>query len=260
MPVPSDWDRVAADPALLAALRRGYAGSGDPLDHLWWAEHPGDPTPDGVEDPAAALERARHGLYRPGAGAQDAGRLREADAALAADRDAAVEALRSADAERLRRRRPEQRNGAPGRSRRLLAAWAVAALVVGAASGYVGGRFVRPEAPALRVFDRPQREADRPPPTAPLPSGIRRSTLREVGSAATSGTVVYAAKARDGRICAIAVVLAADYVATCSSPTAFAEAGLTLAYEAIVDPTDDLGLSTTQRIALTWSPDGPVRF
>jgi hypothetical protein len=142
----------------------------------------------------------------------------------------------------------------------VLAGLVLAALVVGALSGYTAGRFVRPGAPALEVFDRAQREADRPPSTAPLPSGIRRSTLREVGSAATSGTVVYAAKARDGRICAIAVVLAADYVATCSSPTAFAEAGLTLAYEAIIDPTDDSGLITTQQISLTWSPDGSVRF
>ena len=32
--MPSDWERVAADPALLAALRAAYSGSGDALDRL----------------------------------------------------------------------------------------------------------------------------------------------------------------------------------------------------------------------------------
>ena len=81
-----------------------------------------------------------------------------------------------------------------------------------------------------------------------------------MGSAATSGTVVYGAKAKDGRICAVAVVVAADFVATCSSPTAFADSGLTLAYEAVVDPTTDSGEITRQQLSLTWTPDGPVRF
>ena len=33
--MPSDWERVAADPRLLAALRRRAAGPTDPLDRLW---------------------------------------------------------------------------------------------------------------------------------------------------------------------------------------------------------------------------------
>lgn len=257
MPVPSDWERVAADPALLTALRRRYPGSGDPLDHLWWTEHPGEPTPEGVEDPRAVLDRSRRDLYRPGAGPQDADRLAAAHEAITADREAAARALRSVDAVQLRAAPPAADRP---RLRGLLAGLVLTALAVGAAGGFAAGRFVHQPAPALKVFDRAQRGSDRPPPSAPLPSAVLRSSLREVGSAATSGSVVYGARTGDGRVCAVVVIAAVDYVATCSSPSAFADSGLTVAYQAIVDPTTDSERITRQRITLTWTPDGPVRF
>jgi hypothetical protein len=257
--VPSDWERVAGDPALLAALRRRYTGSGDVLDRLWWLEHPGATAPSGAEDPAAALERTRRGLYRPGADPQGSQRLARAEEAVAADRAAVTRALEEVDAER-----PADRSSAvarvPRASRALLAGAVAAALLLGAAAGFAAGRFVRPGAPALQVFDRAQREADRPPSSARLPDTVRRSSLREVGSASSSGTVLYAARATDGRVCLVAVVLAADAVLTCSTDTAFAEAGLSLGFEALIDPTDDSGTIRTQQISVVWRPDGAVRF
>jgi hypothetical protein len=257
--VPSDWERVAADPALLAALRARYAGSGDPLDRLWWAEHPGEPTPAGLADPGAALERSRRDLYRPGSDPGDAARIAEAEADASVDRDDAVRVLAALDAERPMA--PFRAVGPAGSGRRLLVGAVVAALVIGGAAGLAAGRFTRtPDAAALRVFDRSQREADRPPATAPLPSIVVRSSLREIGSAGTSGTVLYAARARDGRVCLVAVVLAAHYVSTCATDTAFAAEGLTLGFEAATDPDDDSGVLRIQQITTTWSPDGAVRF
>jgi hypothetical protein len=55
-------------------------------------------------------------------------------------------------------------------------------------------------------------------------------------------------------------VLAADAVLTCSTDTAFAEAGLGLGFEALIDPTDDSGTIRTQQISVVWRPDGAVRF
>jgi hypothetical protein len=258
--VPSDWERVAGDPALLAALRRRYAGSGDAMDRLWWLEHPGEPTPEGSEDPAAALDRARRELYRPGAAPQDAGRLQAAEAAIAEDRDAVVRALRSLDADPPAR----QRTGSPGaarrRSRGVVAGAVATALVLGAATGFAIGRFVHPDAPALQVFHRSQREADRPPSATHLPASIRRSSLREVGSASSSGTVLYGARATDGRVCLIAVVLVADTLVTCSTDTAFADGGLSLGFQALVDPVDDSNVIRMQQITVVWRPDGAIRF
>jgi hypothetical protein len=256
--VPSDWERVAADPALLASVRARYPGRGDVLDQLWWAEHPGAATPAGVEDPAAALARTRQALYRPGAAIGDADRVGRAEAHAADDRAAALEALRAADVDRPARASVPP---PPRASRAVLAGVGVAALLVGAAAGFSAGRLAHGAEPAaLQVFDRAQREADRPPASVPSPVRVRRSTLREIGSASTSGTVLYGARATDGRICLLAVVLAADAVATCTSESAFAASGLSLGFETRVDPVDDAGPAAPQQMSVTWSPDGRVRF
>jgi hypothetical protein len=110
------------------------------------------------------------------------------------------------------------------------------------------------------VFDRAQRPDDRPPASAPLPDGIAASSLRLLGSSSASGTEVFAARARDGRVCLVAVVLALEFHSTCTTESAFALDGLRLAYDARVDPADLSGAVRIQEITATWSPAGAVRF
>lgn len=253
--MPSDWDRVASDPELLAAVRRAYAGSGDVLDQLWWLEHPGEPAPSGAEDPAARVEAARRAAYRPG-GSADAAAAAQAE--LDADRVAAVEALRHAEAHRSRP--VEARSSAPAPLRLVVGA-AVAVLVLGAAIGFGTARFVGTGRPAaLAVFDRAQTAADRPPASAPLPSWATRSTLRFIGTSTSSGAVLYADRRPDGRVCLIVVVLALDDIGTCTTEAAFRASGLTLTFRTAVDPETDSPVLRLREISPTWAPDGSVRF
>jgi len=252
--VPSDRDRVVADPALLTAARARYTGRAPLVDVLWWLEHPGEPTPEGRPDPAVGLESRRRALYRPGAGGDD--RLLDDEAAAARD----AEDARAAVAAALAGRRPAARLLRPSRRPvRLLVAAGVAGLLLGGAAGAL---LVRPPGrpAALAVFDRAQREEDRPPASAPLPDGIDPASLRLLGSSSESGTAVYAARARDGRVCLVAVVLALEFRSTCTSVDAFRVDGLRLAYDARIDPADLSGAVRVQEIAATWSPSGPLRF
>ena len=260
MRVPSDQERVDADASLLAAVRRRYTGRGDVADQLWWLDHPGTRGPSGAEDPAPALEATRTELYRPGGSTADPEALRTELAAIAADREAARTALREAEAER-----PAPRSGiAPGRrSRRvpLVAGVAVAALLVGAGAGLAVGRFSRAPAPAaLARLDAGQRAADRPPSTAALPTFIVRSSYRLLGSSPSTGAFAYGARATDGRVCVVAVVLAQDAYAACTSEAAFAVAGLELSLHANADPTDDSGTVHPVEITPRWSTDGGFSF
>lgn len=258
--MPSDWERVAADPALLSAVRARYAGSGDVLDQLWWLEHPGDASPGGALDPAVRLERDRQARYRPDAEPVDADAVHRDEAAVAQDRAAARQALVEAAAlPRPVTAAPAGRAG--GFGGRTVAGALVAALAVGAVAGFAIGHVisVRPAA-ALAVFDRAQRQDDRPPGTAPLPSTTMRSSLRHLGSSATTGVEVYAMRSRDGRVCMVAVVHAIRYLETCATDAAFDVNGLSMRFEAAVDPIDDSGVSADQEIEPTWSPDGLLRF
>lgn len=257
----SDWERVGADAPLLAALRRHHAGSGDPLDQLWWAEHPGEPTPSGTPDPADAVEAARRSLFQRDAGTGAAADVERAASAVATDREAARVALAAAEQERARSTTPPL----PPRSRRptriVLAGAVVAALLVGGGVGFTTGRFARATAPqALGVFHRAQRADDRPPSVADVPTFITRSTLRYLDSSTTTGVAVYAARTRDERICLIAIVLAARFTATCTTDEGFAASGLSLAIQAAVDPQNDAGFAELQEVHPTWSPAGRVTF
>lgn len=261
MRVPSEWERVAADPALLSAVRARYAGSGDVLDQLWWLEHPGDASPGGALDPAVRLERDRQARYRPGAAPVDTDAVHRDEAAVADDRAAARQALVEAAAELPRPVAAAPPGRAGGVAVRTVAGALVAALAVGAVAGFAIGHVigVRPAA-ALAVFDRAQRQDDRPPGTAPLPSITVRSSLRRLGSSATTGVEVYAMRSRDGRVCMVAVVHAVRYLETCATDAAFDVDGLSMRFEAAVDPIDDSGVSADQEIEPTWSPDGSLRF
>ena len=260
MRVPSDRERVDVDAPLLAAARRRYAGRGDVADQLWWLDHPGTLAPSGVHDPVPALEAARAELYRPGGSAADPAALQRELAAAAADREAARTALREARAERPART-PDTGPVRRSRPARLVVGVAIAALLIGAGSGLAVGRFGRSPTPvALDRFQERQRPGDLPQSTAVLPTLVVRSTYRLLGSSPTTGTFAYAAKAKDGRVCIVAVVLAQASYAACSSTAAFAVSGLTLSLHANADPTDDSGFVHPVEISPTWSPDGTFSF
>lgn len=259
--MPSDWERVAADPALLAALRRNDAGPGDPLDRLWWAEHPGEPTPAGLPDPAAAVETARRALFRPGASPGAADEVARASIAAEEGLLAARRALAAADAEMRARPAPGVGPGPSGGVRRLLVGPVVAALLIGAAAGFAGGRFTaRPAPAALAVFDRAQQADDLPPSIAVIPSAVLRRSTRLLGSSSPSGTSMYAARTADGRVCMLAVVLARYAAGSCTTDAAFTEAGLSLTFPASVDPQDDSGPAAPQELTPRWSPAGGLTF
>lgn len=258
--VPPDQERVEVDAALLAATRRRYAGRGDVEDQLWWLAHPGTRAPSGAEDPVPALEAARAGLYRPGASPTDSAALLRELAAVSADRDAARTALHDAEAER-----EAQAPGAPNAVRshpvRMLLGVAIAALLIGGASGFAVGRFGRAPAPvALARFAVRQQAADVPPSTAMLPASVIPSTYRLLGTSSSTGTFAYAAKAADGRVCLVAVLLAQAAYTSCTSEAGFAVAGLALSLHADTDPTDDSGVGKPVEIDPHWGPDGAFGF
>lgn len=260
MRVPSDRERVDADAPLLAAARRRYAGRGDVADQLWWLDHPGMRAPSGAEDPVPALEAARAELYRPGGSTADPEALQRELAAVAADRDAARTALREAEAERPT---PASRAAPVRRSHpvRLVVGVAVAGLLVGAGTGLAVGRFGRSPTPAaLARFTEAQHPADIPATSAVLPTFVIRSTYRLLGTSPSTGAFAYGARATDGRVCVIAVVLAQSSYAACTSDAAFAVSGLELSLHANADPTDDSGIAKPVEIDPHWDPDGAFHF
>lgn len=259
--MPSDWERVGADPALLAALRRRYIGSGDPLDVLWWTEHPGERTPAGLPDPADEAEAARRALFQRGATTTTATEVERAVSVATSDREAALRALAEADVEAGPSPTPVGATRAARPTRLVLAGAVVAALLVGAGAGYAAGRFSHAPTPAaFGVFSRAQRADDRPPSIADLPAVVSRASTRLLGSSTTSGTSVYAARASDGRVCLLAVVLAERVIGSCATDAAFADSGLSLTFPTTVDPTDDSGVVALQELSPRWTPDGRLSF
>ncbi|MBW4042159.1 MAG: hypothetical protein HIU86_08530 [Acidobacteria bacterium] len=257
--MPSDWERVGADASLLAALRRSYAGSGDPLDQLWWAEHPGERTPAGVPDPADTVEAARRSLFRRDAADTTAEDVERAAAAVSADRDAARAALLLADEQE---KPTAARAAAPvRRARGVLVGAVVVALLVGGAAGFLAGRFPSAaEPPALAVFHRTQHADDELPSTATAPTGVLPASTRFLANSTTTGTVVYAAERSDGQVCMLAVVLASDVIASCASVAGFADSGLSLTFTATADAVSDTGIVLFQELHPRWSPTGRVTF
>ncbi len=49
----SPYERALHDRAFLERFARAYRGDAEPLDALWWHEHPDDPSPSGTPASAA---------------------------------------------------------------------------------------------------------------------------------------------------------------------------------------------------------------
>lgn len=93
---PGAYDRALADAAFRERFRSGYRGDADPLDALWWLEHPGDASPAGTESPWAAARRRRRRIYAPGATEAELDAARAAERRAVAVREAANAALEEA--------------------------------------------------------------------------------------------------------------------------------------------------------------------
>ncbi|GAA2750259.1 hypothetical protein [Amnibacterium kyonggiense] len=258
--MPSDPGHVAVDAELLADARRRYTGRGDLADQLWWLEHPGTRGPSGAEDPAPALEAARAALFRPDRPADaDPDEIRRRLDLLDADRAAARSAIAAARADAP----PQAATVPPPRRPRSAVPVAVglAALIVGAVLGFAVARSAAaPTSSALAVFDSVQRAQDVPPATADLPPVAARSGYRLLGSSPTTGAYAYGVRRSDGDVCLVVVVLATSTYSTCTSAAAFALGGLTLGFQADVDPTDDSGVVQPVGIHPSWAPDGGFSF
>jgi hypothetical protein len=266
--MPSDWDRVTADAALLAEVRRRYRGSGDVLDQLWWIQHPGEPAPSGRTDPEKALTAARRALYRPDvrpeealATMTDASRWIE-DRALAklAVLDA-VSALSAPEPPPA----PASLAGSPPRSRRraalLLGGAAAVAILAGALIGRAtatGGGLGAPAGQALAVLRNPQQPDDRLP-TELRPRFVKPGSTRLLTQYGTIGTAVYAARSTGGEVCLLTVVLGARMTGSCTTEAAFSSAGLLVAFQAPADPVDDSGRLPQDDLGVRWKPDGTLR-
>jgi hypothetical protein len=258
--VPTDEERVAADPALLAEARRRFAGRGDLRDHLWWLAHPGEPTPEGLADPAAAVAEARLDLYRRHGGDRHAA---VAEAA-AVEQDRAL--ARRAVAETLATAPPVTAPAPVGTRRRgtraagPLVAAVVAALVLGAIAGALVTRAtaVPPGGPPA-ALSAPQRDADLIEAAA-RPAFVDPHSTRLLRTLSTTGTRLYGARDRDGELCLVAVVLGSRSASTCTPEAAFRRDGLRIAVQATADPVDDAGTTPGVDLQAWWTPRGVVRL
>lgn len=282
------WHRIGADPDLTDAVRAAVARE-DALDLLWWAEHPGRPTPAGTPDPGTGLEQDRRALYRQAAPGGDPRAVAEAIDLHAAELRRAVAAARAAVAAQedlapvrpavladpsaadaaVQERRPSATAGigaAVGRRPRasLLLAAGVALMVGVAIGGLAFGSTPRAPHPtatvrALRVFERAQRPAlDVPREADAVPSILDPGSVRRLRDFSSVGTTFYAARTEDGRICVFVLVLAAPSPPACTSREAFGEGGLTLIVRASADPVDDSGTRPVDELDLSWNPDDTV--
>lgn len=76
--------------------RRAYGGEGDPLDALWWLEHPEERSPAGTASPWAELREQRRRLYTATANDDQLARVLALEHRVEALRAAAADALRQA--------------------------------------------------------------------------------------------------------------------------------------------------------------------
>ena len=287
--VPSDWERVAADAALLDRVRRAYTGEGDAADHLWWLDHPGEPGPSGSPDPAEQLHRARVELYRPDPPGTASKRVAALERRIETDRAAVRAALDVAvrqDAAPAPAAVPVPvpvpvasepgPTGPPARAALAPAPHAAAdlrrspryrvagALVVALLAGGVLGALIArgtgaPSAAALSVFATRQQEEDRTGDRV-LPRFVEPGSTRLLGTSTTTGLRAFAARTRDGDVCLLGVVLESRFLASCTSREGFAAGGLRLVLQAEVDPEDDSGVIRPRQIEPTWSPEGTFAF
>jgi len=75
------YGQALADPLFRARFEAAYTGDDDPLDALWWLDHPREAAPSGAAAPAARAAAARLALYGPGTEPAAVARYEQAAAA-----------------------------------------------------------------------------------------------------------------------------------------------------------------------------------
>ncbi|GLK15980.1 hypothetical protein [Herbiconiux flava] len=291
MAAPSEYLRAKRDAEFRDRVARAYGGANDVLDALWWREHPGSPTPAGVESPAARRAELQRTAFAPAAkGSADAvpradraaAELAQLDAALAEEREAIDQAVAEAtavgtalavadadepptDGETAPARRPQ-------RVRRRLAAVAAVGFVlalVGGAVGFTlaqatggsiaglgagGGPPFADASAALAIFDRPSQPADQPPVLYAVQ--LREETLRTLSMA---DTPLYVARDIDDDVCIVLVQDNGTYTANCVPPDRFPSTGLLIRGSIAVTGRPSQGDQLPQSfvdVEASWLPDG----
>jgi hypothetical protein len=281
------FERAERDPAFLERFARAYRGGADPLDALWWLDHPAEPGPSGAPPAAGRMTELRRAVYAPGADPAAAERYRELRSSLEGERAAVRAAL--AEAEGRDEHEPQASADAPTAtalerpprpSRPLLAVAvgvsAVAAFAAGLLSApAIGGGGAPPPsstatprstptpadtAPfvsgasgsgsALGIFGEPQRDADRP--AVGLGARLLPQTFHRLQAVPTFGVDVYAAEDSEGDVCLVALSVEAHLTASCTPIAAFRAAPLRLAFRA--DRYRDVWTKTGEQVELvaTW--------
>jgi hypothetical protein len=291
MAAPSEYLRARRDPEFRERVARGYDGAHEVLDALWWREHPGSPTPAGVESPAARRTELQRIAFAPAAkGSADAvpradraaAELAQLDAALDEERRAidravaAASAVGSPDAAGAEEdAEPEEdrtRAARPPRGRRRLAAVAAAGFVlalVGGAAGFTlaavsggglpglgagSGAPFADASGALAIFDRPSQPADQPPVLYAVQ--LREETLRTLSMA---DTPLYVARDIDDDVCIVLVQDNGTYTANCVPPDRFPATGLLIRGSIAVTGRPSQGDQLPQSfvdVEASWLPDG----
>lgn len=299
--------RVSGDQHLLAELRRAYRGSGDVLDMLWWREHPLTAGPTGAPDPATAIAALRREAYsRGGAGSPLVSMIDDVTGRAVLVRETEF-ALRRAeqrvalDAASLTKAIDELTRPAvdppaalplstsapspiplpavpPRRSRRVVAATIIAAIIVAgalSAVAYGAGRSssiesarssppkfgepspVRPPGPAtLNLLQTPQRPSDIPP--FALDSAIEPSSIHMLLGVQSPTVAVYGGKTTGGLICLVALTTDLRSGETCASKRVFISDGIRLLITTNVPVVAPNGASEFAFYKYYWTGDGYI--
>lgn len=274
-----DVDLVSSNPDLLSEFVRRYDGTNNPLDALWWMNHPMETAPSGRPSPlkqVRALEAIVYGQPSPtrlAATERHRGlveaieaegvRTRAAiDAVLAAERQGRSEAAYQAHLPISGDVRVPKLDGPTwGLSRKKLATGVLAVAVVGALLGIALGSQIPKSAVdatgALAIFDKPQTAIDLPPVALDAP-GLSVQSFRTIADSVS----VYAARGTNGKdVCLVLVQPTGRSAASCVPADSFPRGGLNIkgSYQnpGSIQP-DDPAAGVFRQVDVTWLPDGRI--
>jgi hypothetical protein len=275
--VTGPYERARADAAFLGRFRDAYAGGDDPLDALWWLEHPTSPAPSGAIAPATLLTEAQRAVYgRAGSeqalegyalARERAERSRSAALAAVAAAQHSSGRLTAAAREGTTSASPSLEGTGRTIALRVAAVAVAVATVVGLAAGVGLGGAAHPRAAAppvrpivqhfqqtvrgtdaLEVFRQPQRAWDLPGGAA---GSLDSSTARRLVVLGDSRVLAVRTTAiPPSGVCILLIDAPAHISGACSSVQEFRRSGLVLER-----PGDRLP-PTVRR--LHWYPDGRV--
>lgn len=285
----SPYERALRDQAFLDRFAAAYRGVAEPIDALWWDEHPGEPAPGGAAAPKARLAELRRAVYTPGSTTADRERYERLRAEVDRDREAVREALAAVDAPAARVESaapaatgPPAPVGTPGRRSARPALIAVLAASVAFVGGVLvapalGGRAARQPGPAptpedtppyisggsgsgsaLGIFGEPQRNVDRPAMAAD--ARLLPSTFRRLQAVPMRGVDIYGAEDASGDVCLVAVAVSGRVSASCSPIPVWRRTPIRLTFRADAYTVDGRRITDQVELAAAWAFLGPFRL